>query len=173
MANTFSGRVWKFGHDVNTDLVIPNFAVLMSVEEQLPHCFSANRPGWVEEVQTGDVLIVGRNFGVGSARNIGAVFRGLGIAGIVAESFNGLGLRNCINVGMPSLPCAGVLDSFEEGDVAEVDWTIGNVRNVTRGAMLQGAPIPPQLQRLVAAGGVEHVLRAEGYLAARGGGTGT
>ncbi len=167
MASTFRGKVWKFGHDINTDLVIPNFAVLMSVEEQLQHCFSANRPGWVDEVGSGDVLVVGRNFGVGSARNIGAVFKGLGIAGIVAESFNGLGLRNCINVGMPSLPCEGALDLFEEGDLAEVDWTTGSVRNATTDATLEGSPIPPQLQRLVAAGGVEDVLRAEGYLAPR------
>jgi 3-isopropylmalate/(R)-2-methylmalate dehydratase small subunit len=167
MARTFSGKVWKFGHDINTDLVIPGFAVLMSVEEQLPHCFSANRPGWVDEVQPGDVLVVGRNFGVGSARNIGAVFAGLGVVGIVAESFNGLGLRNCINAGMPSLPCAGVLDAFDEGDVAEVDWTNGHVNNATTGATLQGSPIPPQLQRIVTAGGVEDMLRSEGYLAAK------
>ena len=165
MANTFSGRVWKFEHDINTDLVIPNFAVLMTVEEQLEHCFSANRPGWVAEVQRGDVLVVGRNFGVGSARNIGAVFAGLGISGIVAESFNGLGLRNCINSGMPSLPCAGVLDAFEEGHVAEVDWTGGAVRNVTTGATLEGKPVPVALQDIVLGGGVEGVLRAEGYLA--------
>ena len=107
MANTFTGKVWKFGDDINTDLVIPNFAVLMPVEEQLQHCFSANRPGWVDEVQPGDVLVAGRNFGVGSARNIGAVFHALGISGVVADSFNGLGLRNCINSGLPSLPCAG------------------------------------------------------------------
>ena len=84
MSNTFSGKVWKFGDDINTDLVIPNFAVLMTVEEQLAHCFSANRPGWVDEVQPGDAMVVGRNFGVGSARNIGAGFAGLGIVGIVA-----------------------------------------------------------------------------------------
>ena len=119
--------------------MIPNFAVLMPVEEQLQHCFSANRPGWVDEVQPGDVLVVGRNFGVGSARNIGAIFHGLGISGIVAESFNGLGLRNCVNSGMPSLPCAGVLDAFDEGDVAEVDWTTGAVRNATTGTSCRGA----------------------------------
>ena len=108
---TFTGKVWVFDHDINTDLVIPNFAVLMTLEEQLEHCFSANRPGWVDEVAAGDVLVVGRNFGVGSARNIGAVFHALGISGVVAESFNGLGLRNCINAGLPSLPCPGVLST--------------------------------------------------------------
>jgi 3-isopropylmalate/(R)-2-methylmalate dehydratase small subunit len=162
---TFTGKVWKFGDDINTDLVIPNFAVLMTVEEQLQHCFSANRPGWVDEVQPGDVLVAGRNFGVGSARNIGAVFHALGISGVVADSFNGLGLRNCINSGLPSLPCAGVLDVFAEGDVAEVEWTTGAVRNVTTGATAQGAPVPPALQDIVLAGGVEAVLRSEGYLA--------
>ena len=167
MANTFTGKVWKFGHDINTDLVIPNFAVLMPVEEQLQHCFNANRPGWVDEVQPGDVLVVGRNFGVGSARNIGAIFHGLGIAGIVAESFNGLGLRNCINAGMPSLPCPGVLDLFEEGQVADVDWTVGSVHNSTTGASLEGSPIPEQLQAIILGGGVEGVLRTEGYLAAK------
>ena len=170
MADTFSGRVfkgtvWSFGHDINTDLVIPNFAVLMPLEEQLQHCFSANRPGWVDEVQPGDVLVVGRNFGVGSARNIGAIFHGFGIAGVVAESFNGLGLRNCINAGLPSLPCAGVLEVFSEGDTAEVDWTTGEVRNATTGATIQGSPIPPALQDIITGGGVEGVLRAEGYLA--------
>lgn len=167
MSNTFTGKVWKFGDDINTDLVIPNFAVLMTLEEQLPHCFSANRPGWVDEVNPGDVLVAGRNFGVGSARNIGAVFHALGISGVVAESFNGLGLRNCINAGLPSLPCPGVLDVFAEGDVAEVEWTTGEARNVTTGATTMGNPIPTQLQNIVIAGGVEKVLRSEGYLAAR------
>jgi 3-isopropylmalate/(R)-2-methylmalate dehydratase small subunit len=162
---TFEGRVWRFGDDINTDLVIPNYAVLMPLGEQLQHCFSANRPGWVEEVEPGDVLVVGRNFGVGSARNIGAVFALLGIAGVVAESFNGLGLRNCINAGLPSLACPGVSDLFAEGDVAAVEWTVGDVRNVTTGATTQGDPIPVQLQQIILGGGVEGVLRSEGFLA--------
>ena len=164
---SFTGKVWKFGDDINTDLVIPGFAVMWTLEEQLPHCFSANRPGWVDEVQPGDVLIAGRNFGVGSARPIGDVLRDNGISGVVADSFNGLGLRNCINAGLPSLPCAGILDAFDEGDIAEVDWTTGAVRNVTKGTSLQGTPVPEALQEIVKAGGVEAVLRNEGYLAAR------
>ena len=68
MSNTFTGKVWKFGDDINTDLVIPNFAVMWPLEQQLPYCFSANRPGWVDEVQEGDILLGGRNLGVGSAR---------------------------------------------------------------------------------------------------------
>ena len=167
MANIFKGKVWKFGDDINTDLVIPNFAIMLPREEQPAHCFSANRPGWVKEVRPGDVLIAGTNFGVGSGRAIGDVFLQLGIAGIVAESFNGLGLRNCINVGLPVLPCKRIVAAFVEDDVAEVDWTTGAVRNVTRATKLQGQPIPQPLQDIVQAGGVEVVLRNEGFLASR------
>jgi 3-isopropylmalate/(R)-2-methylmalate dehydratase small subunit len=167
MGEVLRGKVWKFGDDINTDLVIPNFAVLMTKEEQLEHVFSANRPGWRDEVQQGDVLLAGRNFGVGSARPIGDMFVGLGVSVVVAESFNGLGLRNCINVGLPSLPCPGILEAFDEGEVAEVDWMNGAVRNVTRGASLQGNPVPEVLQKIVTAGGVEAVLRNEGYLVSR------
>ena len=167
MEDVYTGKVWKFGDDINTDLVIPNFAIYMTTEEQLEHVFNANRPGWKDEVQPGDILLAGRNFGVGSARPIGAMFVGLGVSVVVADSFNGLGLRNCINVGLPSLPCPGILDAFDEGDVAEVNWVSGGVRNETKGTALQGNPVPEVLRRIVVAGGVEEMLRAEGYLAAR------
>jgi len=160
-----TGRVWKFGHDINTDLVIPNFAIYLPPDEQPRHCFSANRPGWVDEVRDGDILLAGRNFGVGSGRNIGDVFVRLGIAVVVAESFNGLGLRNCINSGLPSLPCPGILDLFEEGDIAEVDPIAGTVRNITQDKTITGQPLPDALQEIVAAGGVEQMLRATGHLA--------
>ena len=165
MESTIKGKVWKFGDDINTDLVIPGFAVLMPREEQPQYCFSANRPGWVNEVQPGDILIAGRNFGVGSARSIGDVFVQLGVSAIVAESFNGLGLRNCVNVGLPSLPCPGILAAFEEGDLADVDWVSGVVQNLTTGAKVAGRPVPGPLRAIVAAGGVEVLLRSEGYLA--------
>ena len=160
------GRVWKFGDDINTDLVIPGFAIFMPADEQPRHCFSANRPGWVDEVQEGDVLLAGRNFGVGSGRPIGEVFVRLGIRAVVAESFNGLGLRNCVNVGLPSLPCPGILDAFDEGDIAEVDAVSGVVRNLTKGTSVTGDPLPPALQEIVSAGGVEARLRASGHLRA-------
>ncbi len=158
------GRVWKFGDDINTDLVIPGFAIFMSAEEQPRHCFSANRPGWVDEVQEGDILLAGRNFGVGSGRPIGEIFVRLGIKAVVAESFNGLGLRNCVNVGLPSLPCPGILDAFDEGDVAELDAVSGVVRNLSSGVSITGNPLPRAIQEIVEAGGVEAILRASGHL---------
>ena len=104
MASTFSGRVWKFGDDINTDLIIPGYALFMPPEEQRRQCFSANRPGWVDEVRPGDVLIAGRNFGVGSARAIGDIFRGLrngGHRGRVVQRTRSAQLRQRRHAGSP------------------------------------------------------------------------
>jgi 3-isopropylmalate/(R)-2-methylmalate dehydratase small subunit len=159
-----TGKVWKFGSDINTDLVIPNFAIYMKREEQPQHCFVANRPGWVDEVQPGDILIAGTNFGVGSGRPIGDVFVDLGVAAVVAESFNGLGLRNCVNAGLASLPCKGILDMFDEGDIAEVDWATGEVRNLTKGTSVTGQALPPEIRSIVEEGGVMAKLKKEGFV---------
>jgi 3-isopropylmalate/(R)-2-methylmalate dehydratase small subunit len=160
----FRGKVWTFGDDINTDLIIPSFVQYVTAEEMAPHCFSANRPGWVDEMSAGDVIVAGRNFGVGSGRAIGNVFVILGVSGIVAESFNGLGMRNCVNVGLPVLPCPGILDVVSEGDVIEVDWTTGKIHNETQQTTTEGQPVPDLLQNLVKSGGIEPMLRREGYL---------
>jgi 3-isopropylmalate/(R)-2-methylmalate dehydratase small subunit len=166
ITGSITGKVWVFGPDINTDLVIPNFAVLLPRKEQTQHCFAANRPGWVDEVQPGDILVAGTNFGVGSGRPIGDVFADLGIALIIAESFNGLGLRNCINLGIPCLPAANAASFFAEGDIARVDWKGGGIVNETQGTSMQGQPLPQTLIEIVEAGGVVTILKKEGFLPA-------
>jgi 3-isopropylmalate/(R)-2-methylmalate dehydratase small subunit len=166
MTDTITGKVWVFGNDINTDLVIPNFAVLLPRSEQTRHCFNANRPGWVNEVKPGDILVAGTNFGVGSGRPIGDIFVDLGIALIVAASFNGLGLRNCVNLGIPCLPCEDISGFFEEGDMAQVNWKSGDVKNVTRGTTMMGQPLPRTITDIVDGGGVVPVLKREGYMPA-------
>jgi 3-isopropylmalate/(R)-2-methylmalate dehydratase small subunit len=166
--SNFGGRVWKFGDDIDTDLIIPGFAIFLDRAGQMEACMSANRPGWSAQVQPGDVILAGHNFGVGSGRPIGNVFKYFGIAGIIAESFNGLGMRNCINVGLPLLSCVGILDAFEEGDVVEADWGDGRVVNASKGTSLTGQPVPGALQEIIAGGGVEQMLRKEGFLSGEG-----
>ena len=166
MALQSEGTAWIIGDDINTDLILPGAAFLMPVEEQVKYCFSANRPGWVDEMQPGDIVVAGRNFGLGSARPIGNVFARLGVAGIIAASFNGLGLRNSANYGIHVLPCPDATQIISDGERIAVDWQAGTVRSLSRGGETSGKPVPQALLDIAEAGGVIPVLQAEGLLEA-------
>jgi len=164
MALQVEGRAWVFGDDINTDLILPGSAFLLSVEEQAKYCFSANRPGWSEQVGPGDLIIAGVNFGVGSARPIGNVFSKLGIVGVIATSFNGLGLRNCVNYGIHVLTCPEVNSIVADGDQIAVDWKLGTVRNLASGSEKAGTPLPDKLLEIAERGGIVPILQSEGLL---------
>lgn len=161
----FTARVWKFGDNINTDLILPNAAFYLTPQEQLSYIFRANRPGWVDQVEPGDILIGGRNFGMGSSRPAARNLKNLGLACLVADSINGLFYRNCVNFAFPAMECGGVETIFDEGDTAEVDFESGLVTNVGSGRSLPARTIPPELLRIVEAGGIFALLEREGAIA--------
>ena len=161
----FQARVWKVGDNINTDLILPITVFYETPEKQARMVFSANRPGWVDEVRPGDILIGGRNFGMGSSRPAARSLKNVGLACVVAHSLNGLFYRNSINFAFPALECPDVQDAFEEGDTAEVDFDAATVRNVTRGTTLSGRPTEPRLLELLKAGGIYPLLEKEGLIA--------
>ena len=161
----FTGRTWKFGDNINTDLILPIVAFYLTPEEQIKYIFRANRPGWVDLVQPGDILIGGRNFGMGSSRPAARNLKNIGLACLVAESINGLFYRNCVNFALPAMECPGIEGLFEEGQTAEVDFDSGQVTNLTTAKSLKGKLIPPELVKIVAAGGVFALLEKEGSIA--------
>jgi 3-isopropylmalate/(R)-2-methylmalate dehydratase small subunit len=163
----FTARVWKFGDNINTDLILPNVAFYLTPQEQLKYIFRANRPGWVEEVQPGDILLGGRNFGMGSSRPAARNLKNLGLSCLIADSINGLFYRNAVNFALPAMECPGVHDLFDEGDTAEVDFETGAVTNVVTRKSLMGRTIPGQLLKIVDAGGIFPLLEREGYIAPR------
>jgi len=121
----------------------------------------------VDQVKPGDILIGGRNFGMGSSRPAARSLKNLGLACLVAPTINGLFFRNCVNFAFPAIECPGVHEAFQEGEIAEVDFESAVVRNVTRGVTLNGRPLPPQLMELVKAGGIYPLLEKEGLIAPR------
>jgi 3-isopropylmalate/(R)-2-methylmalate dehydratase small subunit len=125
---------------------------------------SDNRPGWADQVQEGDFLIAGKNFGTGSSRPGAAVLKNLGLAGMIAESYNGLFYRNCICYGFAAVAAPGILDVFQEGDMAEVDYDRGVVRNLRSGETIASQPLARIMLDIIAAGGIEGVLAAQGYI---------
>ena len=163
----FSARVWKFGDNINTDLILPILAFYLTPQEQTRYVFKANRPGWVDLVKPGDIIIGGNNFGMGSSRPAARSLRNLGLGCLIANSINGLFFRNCVNFAFPAMECAGAFDSFSEGDIAEVDFDAGSVHNATTGKTLSSVNLPPKLLDLLKAGGIYPLLEKEGYIAPR------
>jgi 3-isopropylmalate/(R)-2-methylmalate dehydratase small subunit len=161
----FKGRVWIVGDNINTDLILPNKAFYLTHAEQAQYVFHANRPGWAQQVRPGDILIGGHNFGMGSSRAAARSLKNLGLACLIAESLNGLFLRNCVNFAFPAIECAGISAAFVEGETAEVNFESAQVRHLNRGTVLAGKPLPPSLMALVQAGGVFHLLESEGLIA--------
>jgi len=162
-----TARIWKFGDNINTDLILPILAFYLTPQEQTRFVFKANRPGWVDLVQPGDIIIGGDNFGMGSSRPAARSLRNLGLGCLVANSINGLFFRNCVNFAFPAMECPGVYDAFNEGEVAEVDFDTGEVRNATTGKTMKGATLPPKLLDLLKAGGIYPLLEKEGLIAPR------
>ena len=111
--------------------------------------FSANRPGWSAQVEAGDLIIAGENFGAGSGRPAARFLREIGIAGVVAESIAGLFLRNAINSGLPVLECAGIAAALREGEVLEVEYRSGTVGPLDGRFRLQGRGLPEELLEIV------------------------
>jgi 3-isopropylmalate/(R)-2-methylmalate dehydratase small subunit len=163
----FKARVWKVGDNINTDLILPITAFYLTPEEQVSYVFSANRPGWVKQVQKGDILIGGKNFGMGSSRPAARSLKNLGLSCLVAPYINGLFFRNAVNFAFPALECPGVDEAFDEGDMAEVDVIAARVRNLSKGIELVAKPLPGPLLAIVNAGGIYPLLEKEGSIAPR------
>ncbi|MEZ5099912.1 MAG: 3-isopropylmalate dehydratase [Thermoleophilia bacterium] len=159
------GRAWVVGDDISTDLLYPQVAYTMPLAEAARMVFRANRPGWSDLVEPGDLIVGGRSFGIGSSRPAVALLRELGIAGTFAESFSNLYFRNCVNFALPALAIPGILSIVEEGDRIRVDLATGTAENLRTGASVGGPPLPPELLSIVEQGGVMAALEAQGYLA--------
>jgi 3-isopropylmalate/(R)-2-methylmalate dehydratase small subunit len=161
----FTARVWKFGDNINTDLILPIIAFYLPYQEQARYVFHANRPGWVDQMKPGDIILAGKNFGMGSSRPAARSLVTLGVGCVVAHSINGLFFRNAVNWALPAMECPDIQDAFEEGEIAEVDFDHGTVRNVTRGTVLRSKPVPPSLVNIVQSGGIYALLEKDGLIA--------
>lgn len=153
------GRVWKFGHNVDTDVMAPWDTIAAPFEERRARVLHV-RPDFAAGVRAGDVVVAGRNFGCGSSREQAAEnLLLLGVGVVAAESFGRIYFRNCIAIGFPNVACAGVYDACEDGEEVEVDVERAVVRNLSRGVELRGTPWTEDMLAIVRAGGLLPVLR--------------
>jgi 3-isopropylmalate/(R)-2-methylmalate dehydratase small subunit len=162
-----TGKVWRFGDDINTDLMLPGAVMSKTEAEQARAVFAANRPGWIDQMKEGDVIVAGRNFGMGSNRPAARSLRNIGVGFLLAESINGLFFRNSVNYGFLALECPGCFAAFEEGDIAELDLDAWSARNPRTGAVLTPLPVPERLMSLMRGGGIYPAMEREGLIAPR------
>lgn len=164
----YEGRVWKFGDNVDTDLIIPARFLNESDETILAgHCFSELRPDFAEEVKQGDILVAGTNFGCGSSREHAPLaIKASGIRLIVAQSYARIFYRNAFNIGLPALEAEEPLEGLRDRIRVSVSLESGRLRDLESGRIYRVRPIPPFMREIIRAGGlvpyVKGRARAEG-----------
>ncbi|PIN80187.1 3-isopropylmalate dehydratase [Candidatus Woesearchaeota archaeon CG10_big_fil_rev_8_21_14_0_10_34_8] len=154
-------KVWKFNNNVNTDEIIPGrFNITIIPEELAKNVFCEVRPDFAKNVQKGDVIVAGENFGCGSSREHAPIaIKASGTKCIIAQSFARIFFRNCINIGLPLLECKEVYEEINENDNVEVNIETGVLKNNTSGKQYQAQPVPSFVLKIAQAGGIIPFLR--------------
>jgi 3-isopropylmalate/(R)-2-methylmalate dehydratase small subunit len=165
MDQLIEARAWVFGDSVDTDNMYPGFAMKLPPEEAAKHVFYDMRPGWTAEVAAGDIVVAGRNFGIGSSRPVASLFKHLGVVALVADEFNSLFLRNCINLGLPAVTIPGVSQAVADGERVRLDIATATIEPLAKGGKkLTGSPMPEFVLEIVAGGGLLPKLVADGFI---------
>lgn len=158
------GSAWKFGDNINTDLIFPNHFFKPTYEpgEMGAALLRGADPDFPSKLQPGDVVVGGRNFGCGSSREEAAgAMKEAGVGAVVASSFGRLFLRNCINLGVPVVTSAGIADHVAEGDTLLIDLAEGQITDETNGYRASFPTMPPELLELLSEGGLhEYTVKA-------------
>lgn len=160
------GRIWKLSDNINTDIIIPGRYNVTTDRAQLAkHCLCEVLPEFASQVQPGDVLMGGQNFGCGSSReHAPASILGCGVRVVIARSFARIFYRNAVNIGLPVLVCEEAVLASSDGEQIEVDLERGKIHNLSTGQTFQAEPLDPFVARIVQAGGILEYIRAEGTL---------
>jgi 3-isopropylmalate/(R)-2-methylmalate dehydratase small subunit len=155
------GKAWKYGPNVDTDVIIPaRYLAEFRAEELAKHCMEDLDTSFVKEVKRGDVIVAGRGFGIGSSREHAPVaIKASGIAAVIAPSFARIFYRNAINVGLPLVECQGIDEDVEKGDEIEVDLSGGTVLNRRSGKLFKASQYPDFMLKIVEAGGLVNYTR--------------
>jgi 3-isopropylmalate/(R)-2-methylmalate dehydratase small subunit len=159
---TIQGTVWKFGDNVDTDVIIPApYLVTTDSTELGKHCMETVDPAFSQKVRPGDIIVAGKNFGCGSSREHAPMaIKGAGISCVVAESFARIFFRNAFNMGLPIFEAQGVSEGIAAGDRISVNQDTGEIIDHMNGRRFSANPIPPFMQGLIEAGGLmSYVLK--------------
>ena len=160
MLTMVRGKVWKFGDNVDTDVITSNIYMDAPMEEMKKHVLETLNPRFPLDVRPGEVIVAGKNFGCGSSRETAPnAIQALGIAVVVAESFGRIFFRNAIAIGLPIIICPRVADIFQEGEEAELNISQAVVKNLSQGSSLSGEILAKDILKILLAGGITGLLK--------------
>ena len=150
------GKAWKYGDDVDTDVIIPaRYLNTSDPAELAKHCMEDIDGRFASKVSPGDFIVAGKNFGCGSSREHAPIaIKASGVKAVIARSFARIFYRNSFNMGLPIFEAPQAVGEIESGDVLVLDMESGVLRNETRKKEYRVSPIPPFMRELVAAGGL-------------------
>jgi 3-isopropylmalate dehydratase small subunit len=153
---TIKGRAWKFGDDIDTDIIIPaRYLNTTDVRELASHCMEPVSADFARQARPGDIVVGGKNFGCGSSREHAPIaLKGCGIAAVIAPTFARIFYRNAFNIGLPVIESAAAAAAIAAGDEVEIDLAGGVIRNLARDATYAFTPVPAFMMELIGAGGL-------------------
>lgn len=150
------GNVWKYGSNIDTDVIIPGrYCNISDPQELAKYALADLDPDFVQKMSVGDIIVAGSNFGCGSSREVAPIcIKAAGVSAVVADSFARIFFRNAINIGLPIFQSAEAAQRIQEGDQISIDAATGMITNHTRNETYQAAAFPDFIQELVATGGL-------------------
>ena len=157
------GKVFKYGDNVDTDVIIPaRYLNITDGFELAKHCMEDIDKEFIKNVQKGDIMVAQKNFGCGSSReHAPLVIKCAGVSCVIAETFARIFYRNAINIGLPIIECAEASKAIQAGDEVEIDFDSGMIHNITKNETYKGQAFPPFMQKIISAGGLINYINTE------------
>ena len=157
------GHVFKYGDNVDTDVIIPARYLNSSDPAELAtHCMEDIDPTFVNRVHKGDIIVANKNFGCGSSREHAPLaIKASGVACVIAETFARIFYRNAINIGLPIIECGEAARNIDEGDEVRIDFDSGTIYNLTKDTQYQGQAFPPFMQKIIKAEGLVNYINQQ------------
>ncbi|MGL4761193.1 MAG: 3-isopropylmalate dehydratase small subunit [Sarcina sp.] len=157
------GKVFRYGNNVDTDVIIPARYLNTSDEKELAmHCMEDIDKEFINNVQEGDIIVADKNFGCGSSREHAPIaIKASGVSCVIAKTFARIFYRNSINTGLPILECPAATEGIEAGDKVTVNFSTGLIKNVTKGTQYQSEPFPEFMQNIINQGGLIEKIKKQ------------
>jgi len=157
------GKVWRYGDNIDTDVIIPaRYLNSFDPKELASHCMVDIDETFAQNVQAGDIIVGGKNFGCGSSREHAPIaIKASGVPVVIAANFARIFYRNGINIGLPLLELGDAVEKIKNGDRVKIDLDKGSVENLSTGDVFQTQPLPPFIQEIAKAGGLVNYVKGK------------